>query len=107
MSFGRFLSAQFTAMSLMVVIAGASESAWAQQAAVSRVRGVIEKTLEGTLVVKTRDGRDIDIQFDDKTGVIGLRKIELSDLPPESFVGVAAVPGADGVQRAVSIHLFT
>ena len=41
------------------------------------------------LLIKSRAGTDIQVKFDGKTSVVGLRKIALSDLAVNSFVGVA------------------
>ncbi len=78
----------------------------AQQPQPTRVRGTIEKFNGGLLSVKSRDGNDVLIQTGEKTGVIGLKKITLADIESNAFVGVAAVPQADGTLKAVSIHIF-
>lgn len=78
----------------------------AQQPQPTRVRGTIEKVEGHVLSVKSREGNDIRIQTGEKTGIVGLKKITLADVPPNAFVGVAALPQADGTQKAVSIHIF-
>lgn len=102
----RFEKNILSTLALVALIAAIMGGVQAQQAPVSRVRGVIARTIESDLVVKTRDGAEVLIQVDDKTAVIGLRKIALSDVAPNSFVGVASVPGTDGSPTAVSIHVF-
>lgn len=87
-----------------VVIASAPVSA--QQPQPTRVRGTIEKVEGNTLSVKSREGNDVRIQTGEKTGVIGLKKITLADIQLNAFVGVAALPQADGTQKAISIHIF-
>lgn len=78
----------------------------AQQQQPTRVRGTIEKIEGNVLSVRSREGQDIQIQIGEKTGVIGLKKIELADIEPNAFVGVAAVPLENGSQKAVSVHVF-
>lgn len=79
---------------------------WAQQPQPTRVRGTVEKIEGNVLLVKSREGNDVRIQIGEKTGVIGLKKIGLADIEPNAFVGVAALPQADGTQKAISIHIF-
>lgn len=78
----------------------------AQQPQPTRVRGTIEKVTGSVLSVKSRDGNDVLIHTGEKTGVIGLKKITLADIEPNAFVGVAALPQADGTLKAVSVHIF-
>lgn len=78
----------------------------AQQPPSTRIRGQVLSAQSETLLIKSRAGTDIQVKFDGKTSVVGLRKIALSDLAVNSFVGVAAVPGKDDEQVAVSIHVF-
>jgi hypothetical protein len=78
----------------------------AQQAPSTRVRGELLSAQSETLNIKSRAGTELQVKFDGKTSVVGLRKIALSDLAVNSFVGVAAVPGKDDEQVAVSIHVF-
>jgi hypothetical protein len=78
----------------------------AQQAPTTRVRGELSSAQPEALIIKSRNGGDIPVRIDGKTTVVGLRKIALTDLPANAFVGVAAVPGKDNEQIAVSIHVF-
>jgi hypothetical protein len=78
----------------------------AQPAQTFRVRGTIERVDGNDLLVKSRDGSDLRISLGERSEVIGLKKIGLSDVAPNAFVGVAALPQSDGAQTAVSIHVF-
>lgn len=78
----------------------------AQQPQPTRVRGTIENVAGNVLLVKSREGTDVRLLAGEKTGVIGLKKIGLADIEPNAFVGVAALPQADGSQKAISIHIF-
>jgi hypothetical protein len=78
----------------------------AQQSPATRVRGVVEK-LDGKLLsVKSREGSVVQVQIGEKTEIIGLERITLADVAPDSFVGVAAAPLENGTQKAISIHIF-
>ncbi len=98
-------SASFSVAALAAVMI-ASAPVSAQQPQPIRVRGTIEKVDGNILSVKSREGNDVRIQTGEKTGVIGLKKITLADIQPNAFVGVAALPQADGTQKAISIHIF-
>src|SRR4029077_17180058 len=39
-------------------------------------------------------------------GVVGITKISLADIKVGSFVGATTVPGPDGGQNAVEVHVF-
>lgn len=78
--------------------------AFAQQP--GRIRGQIEKAEGAALVLKTRDGALIDVKLADDARVSALVRASLADIKPDSFIGIAGVPDADGGIKAYSIHLF-
>jgi len=80
-------------------------AAWAQNQSV-RIRAQIEKADGAMFVVKTRDGKMLNVKLDDKARVGALAKASLSDIKKDSFIGVAGMPQADGSVKAFSIHIF-
>ena len=85
-----------------------SGTALAQQTpAPARVRGQIEKVEGNTLSVKARDGAVLAITVPDNVRVTSLLKASLADIKPNSYIGVTAMPQADGSQQAIAIHIFT
>ena len=83
-------------------------TAVAQQAPTPvRVRGQIEKVEGNTLTVKARDGAVLAINVPDNVRVTSLLKASLADIKPNSYIGVTAMPQADGSQKAIAIHIFT
>ncbi len=58
------------------------------------------------LSVKSRDGEDFKLHMAADTRVVGLVKISLSDIKVGSFIGATTVPGPDGSQNAVEVHVF-
>ena len=78
----------------------------AQQQSV-RVIGVIEGMDGSILVVKTRQGGEAKVNVIDAVKVFGVAKASLSDIKPGTFVGIGAMPQADGSQRAVQISIFS
>ena len=71
-----------------------------------RVRGTIERIDGSTYVVKTRDGAELKVAVADTPEIAGVVKASLSDIKQGSFVGVTAMPRADGSQSALEVHIF-
>ncbi len=57
-------------------------------------------------MVKARDGSDVTVKLADKVTIRGVAKMSLSDVKPGSYVGAAAMPQADGTQKAIEVHIF-
>jgi hypothetical protein len=71
-----------------------------------RVRGSIDRVEGAVYVVKTRDGGEVKVKLADKGAVVALSRAPLSDIKPGAFIGVSALPQADGSQRALEVHIF-
>jgi Domain of unknown function (DUF5666) len=93
------------AASLTIVFAFGS-AAWAQQPPTVRIRGTIEAVDGSVLTVKSREGADIKVRMTDNVVVIGIAKSALSDIKPNSYIGVSAMPQPDGTQKALAVHIF-
>lgn len=78
----------------------------AQDAPPVRVRGTIEGVDGAVYTVKTRDGAELKITLVEKPQIAGIVKASLSDIKQGSFVGVTAMPQADGSLTAVEVHIF-
>ena len=72
----------------------------------SRVRGTIEGVDGDMLAVKSRAGEDVKLRMTADVRVVGIVKIALSDIKVGSFIGTTTVPGPDGSQNAVEVHVF-
>jgi hypothetical protein len=72
----------------------------------TRLRGTIEKVDGDVLSVKSRSGEDVKLRMTGDVRVVGIIKISLSDIKLGSFVGTTTVPGPDGRQNAVEVHVF-
>jgi hypothetical protein len=83
-----------------VGIAGAS----AQQTV--RIRGTVEKVDGNTVVVKSADGAEVTLTLTANAAIVGVVKASLADIKAGSFVGSAAMPQADGSQKALEVHIF-
>ena len=71
-----------------------------------RVRGTIERVDGDTYVVKARDGSTLKLKLAPNAGVAASVKSALADIKQGAFIGVAALPQADGTQRALEVHIF-
>src|SRR5262245_18808700 len=71
-----------------------------------RVRGTIERLDGSTYVVKARDGAELKVALADNPQIAGVVTASLSDIKQGSFVGVTAMPRADGSQSALEVHIF-
>jgi hypothetical protein len=90
----------------LALVATSSIFALAQQTSPSRVRGTIESVDGETLVVKSRSGEDVKLTMAGDIRVVGIVKIALSDIKVGSFIGTTTVPGPDGGNNAVEVHVF-
>jgi hypothetical protein len=89
------------------MVAASSLFALAQQPpSPTRVRGTIEAVDGDVLAVKSRGGEDFRLHMTGDVRVVGIAKISLSDVKVGSFIGTTTVPGPDGSQNAVEVHVF-
>jgi hypothetical protein len=92
---------------IMAAVAASALSAIAQQPPTpSRVRGTIEAVDGDVLAVKSRAGEDFKLRMGSDMRLLGITKIALSDIKVGSFIGATTVPGPDGSQNAVEVHVF-
>ena len=81
-------------------------STWAQQPQTMRIRGTVEKVDGNTVVVKATDGASVTLTLTDKAVIVGVVKASLAEIKEGSYVGSAAMPQADGSQKALEVHIF-
>jgi hypothetical protein len=72
----------------------------------SRVRGTVEGVEGDVLAVTSRSGENVKLHMTGGVRVVGITKISLSDIKPGSFIGTTTVPGPDGGDSAVEVHVF-
>jgi len=101
--FHRTVTRAALAVAALAVVLTAS-AASAQQP--GRIRGQIEKVNGDAIVLKTRDGKDLNVKLDEKARVGALTKASLADIKNDSFIGIAGMPQSDGSIEAFSIHIF-
>jgi hypothetical protein len=89
-----------------MVIASSLYAVAQQPPTPSRVRGTIESVDGDVISVKSRSGEDVKLHMTGDIKVVGIIKISLADIKVGSFVGATTVPGPDGSQNAVEVHVF-
>src|SRR3982074_1243681 len=93
-------------VAVAMVVASSLYATAQQPPSPSRVRGTIEGVDGDVLSVKSRSGEDVKLHMAGDMRVVGIIKISLADIKVGSFVGATTVPGPDGRQNAVEVHVF-
>ena len=91
---------------LQLMFAASTGFAQAPPAPTQRLRGTVTSFGDGTLVMLERSGETLRLKLDPKFAVNEVVPIELSAITPGSFIGAAAMPQADGTQRALEVLVF-
>jgi hypothetical protein len=100
-------STLFRPLVAVAMVVGSCLYAIAQQPPTpSRVRGTIEAVDGNVLAVKSRSGEDFKLHMTGDMRVVGIAKISLADIKVGSFIGTTTVPGPDGGNNAVEVHVF-
>jgi hypothetical protein len=88
-----------------LLLAGTVPLAMAQEPPV-RVRGTIDRVEGDAYIIKARGGGELKVHLAPNAMVVGIVKVSLADIKQGSYVGVAAMPQADGSQKALEVHIF-
>ena len=83
-----------------------TSATWAQQPPPVRLRGTIEAVDGNVVTVKAGGGVDAKVMLADKAVIIAVVKATLAEIKEGTFLGSAAIPQADGTQKAVEVHIF-
>jgi len=87
---------------LALFLALACASAFAQ--APSRIRGTITSLDGDVLSVKTREGKDVQLQLAPDAQVVTPKKVSAGEFKQGSYVGVTSLKGPDGRLVAKRVH---
>ena len=71
-----------------------------------RVRGEVISVDGPTMMVKSRDGKQLKMNLADNVSIAAIIPIKIEDIKPNSYIGVSAMPQPDGSQRAMHVHIF-
>jgi hypothetical protein len=83
----------------------ATTAALAQKPETVHVKGKVASADAHSVVVKTDKG-DTKVGLTDKTKVLTIGKGTVADIKKGAFVGVGAMPQADGSQKAIRVMIF-
>ncbi|MBB4223763.1 hypothetical protein [Variovorax guangxiensis] len=98
------LSALAAAAGLAAALLPAIASA--QSADTVRIRGTLVRVDANTLVVQDRTGEVVSLARPADLSVSEVYPVKLSDIRRGSFIGTAAMPQADGTQKALEVVVF-
>ncbi|MDR6903731.1 hypothetical protein [Rhizobium miluonense] len=90
----------------IVLALGAVATLSAQAADKARIRGVVESLSGDTLMVKSREGKDVTIRLKPGWAVNGIVNASVTDIKPGDFVGIASVPTDTGINGALEVLIF-
>ncbi len=80
--------------------------AFAQQPPSVRVAGTVESFDGHVLTIKSAKLGEVKVNLTDNAAVFGVSKATIADIKPGAFIGVGAMPQADGSQRAIQVTVF-
>jgi hypothetical protein len=89
-----------------MVVASVLTAAAQQPPTPTRVRGTIEQVDADVLTVRSRSGEHVKLHMTSDIKVVGIIRISLADIKLGSFIGATTVPGPDGRQDAIEVHVF-
>jgi hypothetical protein len=93
--------------SVTVLLIGTTAlTAIAQTAPPTRIRGTIAGLEGNTLTVNSRDGQKVEVTLNDPLTVATVKKLDLSAIEPNSYVGIATRTGVDGTLTALEVLVF-
>ena len=95
-----------TILRAALLAAGGWRAIAAAQPATVRLRGTLEAVTPTGLVLRQRGGERIELAVAPSLEVTEVFPVTLADIRAGSFVGVGALPQADGTQRAIAVTLF-
>ena len=93
-------------LTILFALLMGSSAAMAQPAPTQRLRGTVESFDGNLLVMKERSGETLRLALADNFAVNEVLPIELTAIQPNSFVGIASMPQADGGLRALEVLVF-
>lgn len=95
-----------TAALITTTLTGVAAAQTPAAPAPSRLRGEIVSLNGDTLVFHRANADNVTIDFKSDVGVGAVKNVKLADLKPNTFVGVASLPGADGKLTAKEVLVF-
>lgn len=70
------------------------------------VRGTIEKAEGNHLTLRSAEGAPLQLTLADNALIVAVVKASMAEIKEGTYLGSAAMPQADGSQKALEIHIF-
>jgi hypothetical protein len=83
-----------------------SRSVRAQSPRAVRYRATIDAADARKISLTTRSGQQLTMALASDTVIRAIVPFKLEDIRPGSYIGAAAIPQANGTQRALEVHVF-
>lgn len=96
----------FKRLACVLLLASFATGAFAQQPPSVRVSGTVASFDGQVLTIKSEKLGEVKVNLTSDVAVFGVAKATLADVKPGAFIGVGAMPQADGTQRAVQVTVF-
>lgn len=94
-------------LSMLVMLAGSLTAGIASaQMPPASIRGALLAVNGDTLLVKPNMGQQLSVKLDKDARVIAVVSASIEDIKSGSYIGTAAIPQADGSQKALEVHIF-
>ncbi len=72
-------------------------------APITRIRGTVAEAQDRTMTIATREGPKVEVILNDPLTVNSMKKLDIADLKPGTYVGIASRTGADGKAQAIEV----
>ena len=93
----------FTAAAAIVLLA--ASAGFAEQQKAQLVKGKVAAVEGSTVVVDQKSGQ-AKVRLTEKALIMTVGKATLAEIKPGAFIGVGAMPQADGSQKAIRVMIF-
>jgi len=93
-------------IALAAVCLASAAGAFAQQPPAVRVAGTVESFDGHVLAIKSDKLGEVKVNLVGDVVVFGVSKAAIADVKTGAYIGVGAVPQADGSQRAIQVTVF-
>jgi hypothetical protein len=96
------------AVTLALLLAGATFAIAQQPPTPQRLSGTIEKADETGVLIRAHDGgATYQVDLTSNVAVFAVSKGKMADLKPGAFLGIGGMPQPDGTQRAIQMTVFS
>jgi hypothetical protein len=98
---------QLQILAAVAAVAFIASSALAQKPQTRAVKGKIAAVEGSTVVInETKGGGQAKVKLKDKAVIMTVGKATLAEVKPGAYIGVGAMPQADGSQKAIRVMIF-